>query len=160
MVKRTSFFAHILMLSAYVIFPFWLVFLQSLATFSIPPESHKSRRQPMNVERDPCFGIAGVLGKDFEIHGASTMIGKLLMVTPPVVRVIHGNYEVEVDFSNNLRMYLSNFAHVTFACPPQLTREIVELSDQYLFILRKLRSNDHIFPYLMPIERTGICVTT
>jgi len=37
-VKRTSFFAHILMLSAYVIFPSWLVFLQSLATFSIPPD--------------------------------------------------------------------------------------------------------------------------
>ncbi len=37
-VKRTSFFAHILMLSAYVLFPSWQVFLQSLATFSIPPD--------------------------------------------------------------------------------------------------------------------------
>jgi hypothetical protein len=41
--KRTSFFAHILMLSAYVIFPSWKVFLQSLATFTIPPELIKSR---------------------------------------------------------------------------------------------------------------------
>ncbi len=37
-VKRTSFFAHILMLSAYVVFPSWEVFLKSLATFTIPPE--------------------------------------------------------------------------------------------------------------------------
>src|SRR5271163_1651488 len=42
-VKRTSFFAHVLMLSAYVIFPSWRVFLQSLATFSIPPFTGKTR---------------------------------------------------------------------------------------------------------------------
>jgi glycosyltransferase involved in cell wall biosynthesis len=51
------------------------------------------------------------------------MTGKLLMVGPPVVRVVHGNYEVEADFSYNLRMYLINFDHVTFACPPQLTQK-------------------------------------
>ena len=45
-VKRTSFFAHVLMLSAYVIFPSWKVFLQSLATFTIPPELVKSRHSP------------------------------------------------------------------------------------------------------------------
>ena len=45
-VKRTSFFAHILMLSAYVIFPSWLVFLQSLATFSIPPDLIKAGDSP------------------------------------------------------------------------------------------------------------------
>ena len=45
-VKRTSFFAHILMLSAYVIFPSWLVFLQSLATFSIPPNLIKAGDSP------------------------------------------------------------------------------------------------------------------
>ena len=45
-VKRTSFFAHVLMLTAYVIFPSWKVFLQSLATFTIPPELVKSRDSP------------------------------------------------------------------------------------------------------------------
>jgi hypothetical protein len=36
--KRTSFFAHTLMLTAYVVFPSWEVLLQSLTTFTIPPE--------------------------------------------------------------------------------------------------------------------------
>src|SRR3984957_20178646 len=36
--KRTSFFAHILMLTAYVVFPSWLLLLESLTTFTIPPE--------------------------------------------------------------------------------------------------------------------------
>ncbi len=36
--KRTSFFAHMLTLTAYVVFPSWKVFLESLATFTIPPE--------------------------------------------------------------------------------------------------------------------------
>src|SRR6201988_5199091 len=45
-VKRTSFFAHILMLSAYVIFPSWLVFLQSLAAFSFPPDLIKAGDSP------------------------------------------------------------------------------------------------------------------
>src|ERR1700722_8454556 len=45
-VKRTSFFAHISMLSAYVVFPSWEVLLQSLTTFSIPPELAKSRDSP------------------------------------------------------------------------------------------------------------------
>src|SRR5258706_2477379 len=43
--------------------------------------------------------------------------GTLLLVIPPVVRTAKGVYEVEADFSNNLRLYLANFAHVTFACP-------------------------------------------
>src|SRR5271168_1695851 len=41
--KRTSFFAHILMLTADVVFPTWLAILQSLTTFTIPPELVKSR---------------------------------------------------------------------------------------------------------------------
>ena len=45
-VKRTSFFAHILMLTAYVVFPFWEVFLQSLATFIIAPELIINRGGP------------------------------------------------------------------------------------------------------------------
>ena len=45
-VKRTSFFAHILMLSAYVIFPSWDVFLESLASFTIPPELIINRGGP------------------------------------------------------------------------------------------------------------------
>jgi hypothetical protein len=40
--KRTSFFAHILMLTAYVVFPSWEVILQSLTTFTIPPELVKT----------------------------------------------------------------------------------------------------------------------
>lgn len=43
--------------------------------------------------------------------------GTLLLVIPPVVRTVKGVYEVESDFSNNLRLYLANFNHVTFACP-------------------------------------------
>jgi hypothetical protein len=41
--KRTSFFAHILMLIVYVVFPSWEVLPQSLTTFTIPPELVKSR---------------------------------------------------------------------------------------------------------------------
>ena len=37
-VKRTSFFAQILTLTTYVAFPSWLVLLESLTTFTIPPE--------------------------------------------------------------------------------------------------------------------------
>jgi hypothetical protein len=36
--KRASFFAHMLTLTAYVVFPSWKVFLESLTTFTIPPE--------------------------------------------------------------------------------------------------------------------------
>jgi colanic acid/amylovoran biosynthesis glycosyltransferase len=46
-----------------------------------------------------------------------TRNGTLLLVIPPVVRAVKGVYEVEADFSNNLRLYLANFTHVTFACP-------------------------------------------
>jgi glycosyltransferase involved in cell wall biosynthesis len=41
----------------------------------------------------------------------------LLLVIPPVVHTVKGAYEVEADFANNLRLYLANFGHVTFACP-------------------------------------------
>jgi hypothetical protein len=36
--KRSSFFAHILTLTTYVVFPSWPTFLEALATFTIPPE--------------------------------------------------------------------------------------------------------------------------
>jgi hypothetical protein len=36
--KRSSFFAHILTLTSYLVFPSWLALLQALATFTIPPE--------------------------------------------------------------------------------------------------------------------------
>lgn len=45
------------------------------------------------------------------------MTGKLLQVIPSTVRLVDGNYEVEGDYANNLRAYLKNFDHVTFACP-------------------------------------------
>jgi hypothetical protein len=40
--KRTSFFAHILMLTAYLVFPSWDVLLESLTTFTLPPELVKT----------------------------------------------------------------------------------------------------------------------
>jgi glycosyltransferase involved in cell wall biosynthesis len=43
--------------------------------------------------------------------------GTLLLVIPPVVRTVNGVHEIEADFANNLRLYLANFSHVTFACP-------------------------------------------
>jgi hypothetical protein len=42
--KRTSFFAHLVTLTAYVVFPSWPVFLESLATFTIPPELLKTQK--------------------------------------------------------------------------------------------------------------------
>jgi hypothetical protein len=36
--KRASFFAHLLTLTTYVVFPSWLAVLKALATFTIPPE--------------------------------------------------------------------------------------------------------------------------
>ena len=42
--KRTSFFAHLLTLSTYAIFPSWSAFLQALATFTIPPELLKVQK--------------------------------------------------------------------------------------------------------------------
>jgi colanic acid/amylovoran biosynthesis glycosyltransferase len=48
---------------------------------------------------------------------AKVEYGTLLLVTPPVTRTVNGVHEVEVDFSNNLRLYLRNFSHVTFAGP-------------------------------------------
>jgi hypothetical protein len=44
--KRTSFFAHILMLTAYVVFPSWKVLLEALTKFTIPPELVKIRDGP------------------------------------------------------------------------------------------------------------------
>ena len=37
-VKPTSFFAHILMLTAYVVFPSWRVLLEALTNFTIPSD--------------------------------------------------------------------------------------------------------------------------
>jgi hypothetical protein len=45
-VKRTSFFAHIVALTTYVVFPSWLVLLESLTTFTIPPELVKRQDSP------------------------------------------------------------------------------------------------------------------
>jgi colanic acid/amylovoran biosynthesis glycosyltransferase len=45
------------------------------------------------------------------------MSDKLLLVTPPVVRLIDGNYEIESDCVNNLTAYLRAFDYVTIACP-------------------------------------------
>jgi hypothetical protein len=36
--KRTAFFAHILTLTSYVVFPSWAIFIESIATCTIPPE--------------------------------------------------------------------------------------------------------------------------
>jgi hypothetical protein len=42
--KRTSLFAHLATLTAYAIFPSWLVLLEALATFTIPPELPETRK--------------------------------------------------------------------------------------------------------------------
>jgi hypothetical protein len=42
--KRTSFFAHLATLTAYAIFPSWPVFLEALATFTIPPDLLKTQK--------------------------------------------------------------------------------------------------------------------
>ena len=42
--KRTSFFAHLLTLTTYVVFPSWAVFLEALTTFTIPPELLKTQK--------------------------------------------------------------------------------------------------------------------
>ena len=42
--KRTSFFAHVLALTAYVVFPSWKLFLESLTDFTIPPELLKTQK--------------------------------------------------------------------------------------------------------------------
>jgi hypothetical protein len=44
--KRTSFFAYTLMLTAYLVFSSREALLQSLTTFTIPPELVKSRDSP------------------------------------------------------------------------------------------------------------------
>src|SRR6266508_709939 len=49
--------------------------------------------------------------------------GRLLLVIPTVVRTTNGRVEVDTDFSHNLRIYLANFARVTFACPIATKRE-------------------------------------
>ena len=53
----------------------------------------------------------------YRIEGNDVMTGNLLMVIPSTVRLVDGVYEVERDYANNLRIYLKNFSHVTFACP-------------------------------------------
>ena len=40
---RTNFFAHLIMLTSYVVFPSWLVILKSITTSTIPPELVKSQ---------------------------------------------------------------------------------------------------------------------
>jgi len=42
--KRTRFFAHLATLTAYAVFPSWTVFLEPLATFTIPPELLKTQK--------------------------------------------------------------------------------------------------------------------
>jgi hypothetical protein len=42
--KRTTFFAHIVTLTTYVVFPSWNVFIEALATFTIPPELLKVQK--------------------------------------------------------------------------------------------------------------------
>jgi hypothetical protein len=42
--KRTSFFAHLATITAYAVFPSWTVFLEALATFTIPPELMKIQK--------------------------------------------------------------------------------------------------------------------
>lgn len=59
---------------------------------------------------------------------------RLLMVLPSVVRQIDGELEIEVDFCEDLRLYLENFTSVTLACPV-----ITELEDSGLRRCRPIR---------------------
>jgi hypothetical protein len=45
-VTRSHFFAHLLLLTSYVVFPSWLVILKSIATSTIPPELVKNPDSP------------------------------------------------------------------------------------------------------------------
>jgi glycosyltransferase involved in cell wall biosynthesis len=51
------------------------------------------------------------------------MNGRLFLVTPPNVRAVSRNYEIDADFAKNLSTYLINFDHVTFACPQLSTQK-------------------------------------
>ena len=42
--KRTRFFAHLITLTTFVIFPAWSDLLEALATFTIPPEILKTQK--------------------------------------------------------------------------------------------------------------------
>jgi len=42
--KRTAFFADLLTLTSYVVFPSWQVFFESITTFTIPPELLKNQK--------------------------------------------------------------------------------------------------------------------
>ena len=57
--KKPSFFAHLATLTAYAVFPSWQVFLQSLATFTIPPDILQNQKNPMTNQGQPTFRIAG-----------------------------------------------------------------------------------------------------
>ncbi len=50
--KRTRFFAHIATLTAYLVFPSWSVLLESLASFTIPPEILKTQKKRMRTRYD------------------------------------------------------------------------------------------------------------
>ena len=76
------------------------------------------------------------------------MSGKLLLVIPPVVRVIDGIYEVDADFANNLKFYLANFSHVTFACTAlSRTKDSVILRS---LPLRKIPNSDRLSYIALP----------
>jgi hypothetical protein len=42
--KRTTFFADLLTLTTYLVFPSWLVFLEAITTSQIPPELLKNQK--------------------------------------------------------------------------------------------------------------------
>jgi glycosyltransferase involved in cell wall biosynthesis len=63
-----------------------------------------------------------------------TKANRLLMVLPSVVRQVDGELEVEVDFCEDLRLYLESFTYVTLACPV-----ITELKDSGLRRCRPIR---------------------
>jgi hypothetical protein len=42
--KRTSFFAHLAIITAYAVFPSWIVFLEAITTFTIPPGLMKNQK--------------------------------------------------------------------------------------------------------------------
>jgi glycosyltransferase involved in cell wall biosynthesis len=52
------------------------------------------------------------------------MVGTLLQVLPSIIRKVGDDLEIDVDFSESLRLYLENFDRTVIACP--ITTDIID----------------------------------
>src|ERR1700745_552245 len=58
--KRTAFFADLLTLTSYVVFPSWQVFFESITTFTIPPELLKNQKIERSSAKSLLLELLGV----------------------------------------------------------------------------------------------------